>query len=217
MKSKFVTITLAALLLAGSNVFAAERTTRDLVFEDESPAQQQSASQESAEKQSISVKTTVLLTRDGQTSTVGLDHEFKSGDKVKLKFTPSVDGYVYWMAKGSSGSYSMLYPNAKAGRDNAVKKDQEYTVPQTGSFKFDDKPGTEELLCILAPQRLPDLDKAANEQFGQAVATMEQENAAKRSTRDLVFEEEDEGAVNTKTQQSSAGEPFVSSYKLTHK
>lgn len=220
MKKRILCLTLAALLLAGNSAFGAGRTTRDLVFEEEeTPAQkqEQSASQQTSGTQSISVKTTVVLTRDGQTSTVGLDHEFKSGDKVKLKFTPSIDGYVYWMAKGSSGNYSVLYPNTKAGNDNSVKKNNEYTVPQAGAFKFDNNAGTEELLCILSPTRLDDLDKAAAEQFGKTVAAMEQENASKRTTRDLVFEEEDEGAVNTKTQQSNGSEPFVSSYKLTHK
>lgn len=201
--------------------FSVARTTRDLVFEDEPTASQQfaPATGEIAGKQSIGVKTTVLLERNGQTSTVPPSYEFRSGDKVKLVFTPSVDGYVYWMAKGSSGQYQVLFPNAKAGSDNQVKRNQEYTVPVRGGFRFDNTPGSEELLCILSTERLSDLDSAAAEQFNNAstqIAALEERHQAKRTTRDLVFEEDEVGDVNTKKQESAKGEPFVASYTLKH-
>ncbi|MBQ9406636.1 MAG: DUF4384 domain-containing protein, partial [Desulfovibrio sp.] len=194
MQTKILTFSLALVLALGGTAFS--RTTRDLVFEeDEEPAAQQQAAPATSEvagKQSIGIKTTVVLERDGQTSTVAPSHEFKSGDKVKLVFTPSVDGYVYWMAKGTSGQYQMLFPSAKAGSDNHVKRNQEYTVPVRGGFRFDSTPGSEELLCILSTERLNDLDGAVAEQLKNAstqVAALEQKHEAKRTTRDLVFEE----------------------------
>lgn len=218
MKKTLVAGFLALILGLGSDVFAA-RTTRDLVFEDdEAPAASKSGS-ESADTQKIGIKTTVVLTRDGQTSQVAPSSEFKSGDKVKLAFTPSVDGYVYWLAKGTSGNYSMLYPNPKVGEDNSVKRNEEYIFPVKGSFKFDDTPGNEELLCILSTTRLDDLDKAAAEQFkkaGKELAALESANESKRKTRDLVFEEEEEDTINTKMQEGNSSEPFVSSYTLKH-
>lgn len=36
------------------------------------------------------------------------------------------------------------------------------------------------------------------------------------TTRDLVFEEEDEGDVNTKIQVTNGGDPFVATYELEH-
>lgn len=91
-------MTLAALAFAVAAVFStsAMSATRDLVFDDDEDA----AAAADDSKQTIAVKTTVQLTRDGQTSNVAPSAEFKSGDKVKLVFTPNVDGYVYWMAKG---------------------------------------------------------------------------------------------------------------------
>ena len=91
----------------GNDSWAA-RTTRDLVFDDEEPAQTQAM--ESSGKQTTALKTTMLLKRDGTTSTVLPSHEFKSGDSVKLVFTPNIDGYVYWLAKGSSGNYPYFFP-----------------------------------------------------------------------------------------------------------
>lgn len=216
MKNGLICLSMALLLAWGGDAFAA-RTTRDLVFEDDdTPA---AAENDASGSQTIGVKATVVLDRGGQTSTVAPTHEFKSGDKVKLVFTPNTDGYVYWLAKGTSGNYSMLYPSPKSGMDNAVKRNTEYTVPAKGSFRFDDTPGNEELLCILSTEKLDDLDKAASEQFanaGKQVAQLENDQAKKRTTRDLVFEEEEEEDVQTKTQKAPKGEPFVAPFVLKH-
>lgn len=222
MKRYAFWLIVGALLTVWANDSWAARTTRDLVFEDEEPEQTQAL--ESSGKQATALKTTMLLKRDGVTNTVLPTHEFQSGDSVKLVFTPNIDGYVYWLAKGSSGAYSVLFPS-KADTDNAIKRNQEYTIPRKGVFRFDDTPGKEELLCILSAERLPDMDKAIAEadaaqisaQSSTQLAKLEEKNTAKRTTRDLVFEDEDEGDVNTKQQVAPKGEPFVAHYVLTHK
>lgn len=214
MKKQTAFLVLAAFLLWSGSPFAA-RATRDLVFEDEAP----SAEQASGEARSLAVKTTLLLVRDGVTSSVPPSHVFKSGDKVKLVFTTSTDGYVYWLSKGSSGTYALLYPTAHAGMDNHVKRNVEYSVPVKGMFRFDDTPGKEELLCILSPTPLEDLDKAVAENFenaAAAVASLEARHQAQRVARDLVFEEEESESVNTRKQEARDGEPFVAHYELVH-
>jgi hypothetical protein len=229
MKSRFWTILLAGLLILAlaAPAFAA-RKTRDLVFEDEDDAATSEVAKESGieDPMKISVKTALELTRDGQNTTVAPDHEFKSGDRVKLRYTTSADGYVYWMAKMSSGKYSVLFPTDKTGMDNLIKKNEEHTVPVKGSFRFDDTPGTESLLMVFSPERIPELEQAVAEANGQKgnvvedstkVASVEEKNANKRKTRDLVFEDEDDEEVNTKTQVAPKGEPFVSMYELVHK
>ena len=234
MKRYSLLLILGALFMVWGDDSWAARTTRDLVFDDEEPAQTQAM--ESSGKQTTALKTTMLLKRDGTTSTVLPSHEFKSGkdqsgihcrksgDSVKLVFTPNIDGYVYWLAKGSSGNYSVLFPS-KANMDNAVQRNQEYTIPPKGTFRFDDTPGNEELLCILSAEKLPDMDKAIaeadaaqiNAQSSTQLAKLEEKNTPKRTTRDLVFDDEDEGDVNTKQQVAPKGEPFVAHYVLTHK
>ena len=220
-KPIFMLLTLIFCLWAVS-ASAAERTTRDLVFEDEEkPATSETAAANAEnDTQNIGIKTTVILVRDGQTSTVTPNHAFKSGDSIKLVFTPSIDGYVYWMAKGSSGNVSIIFPSAKAGLDNKVERNKEYTVPIKGSLKFDDKPGKEELMCILSETRLEDMDKAvaagsSAEQTTQ-VAAVEQGRDETRKTRDLVFEDEDSEDVNTQQQSAPKGTPLVANYELKH-
>ncbi|MDR3087076.1 MAG: DUF4384 domain-containing protein [Azoarcus sp.] len=229
MKIRLPTIFAYLLVLALSAPAFAERKTRDLVFEDDDDA----ASAEIAKKSNIanpvtiSVKTVLELTRDGQTNSVDPNHEFKSGDRVKLRYTTNAGGYVYWLAKMSSGKYSVLFPNNQTGMDNLIKKNEEHTVPVKGSFRFDDKPGTENLLMIFSPDKIPELEQAVAEANGQKnntvennstqLASLEDKNTSKRKTRDLVFEDEDEDDVNTKTQVAPKGEPFVAMYELVHK
>jgi hypothetical protein len=231
MKTRLMATLFTCLLtLALAEPAFAERKTRDLVFEDEDNAA--AATSEVAKKNNIanpvtiSVKTALDLTRDGQTSSVEPNYEFKSGDRVKLRYTTNADGYVYWLAKMSSGKYSVLFPNNQTGMNNLIKKNEEHTVPVKGSFRFDDKPGTENLLMVFSPDRIPELEQAVVEANGQKnnvlenstqIASVEEKNISKRKTRDLVFEDEDEEEVNTKTQVAPKGEPFVAMYELIHK
>ena len=129
MKKSVFALSLLAAATFGlcSTTYAANR---DLVFEEDEETV--TAPADSA-NETIAVKTTVQLTRNGETSNVLPDAEFQSGDRVKLLFTSNVDGYVYWLAKGTSGNYSVLFPNAKAGMSNEIKRNQEYTVPAKGS------------------------------------------------------------------------------------
>lgn len=229
MKPRFLTILLSCLLILVLAAPAlAARKTRDLVFEDEDEAATSEIAKEAGidDPMKISVRTALELTRNGEKTTVAPDHEFKSGDRVKLRYTTSSDGYVYWLAKMSSGKYNVLFPTDKTGMDNLIKKNEEHTVPAKGSFRFDDTPGTENLLMVFSPNRIPELDQAVAEANGQKgnvvedstkVASVEEKNTNKRKTRDLVFEDEDEEEVNTKTQVAPKGEPFVALYELVHK
>ena len=229
MKTRFWTILLSCLLMAAlaAPAFAA-RKTRDLVFEDEDEAATSQIAKENNidNPVRISVRTALELTRDGQKTVVAPDYTFRSGDRVKLRYTTNADGYVYWLAKMSSGKYSLLFPNNTTGMDNRIKKNEEHTVPVKGSFRFDDTPGTESLLLVFSHDRVPELDQAVAEvnrqkanvvEDSSKVSRVEDKNASKRKTRDLVFEDEDDEEVNTKTQVAPKGEPLVALYELVHK
>ena len=219
MKTKLFTLALSFLLVLALVSTSSARKSRDLVFEDDDEAV-------AGEQVKVAVKTTLELTRDGTVTTVTPAHKFKSGDKVKLRYTTSTDGYVYWMAKMSSGKYAMLFPNNKTGMDNHIRKNEEHTIPVKGSFRFDDTPGTESLLMVFSAERIPELEAAVAEANGSKgssvdsrsseVASIEDKNTQKRRSRDLVFEDDDEDDVNTKTQVAPKGEPFVTLYELVH-
>lgn len=208
-----------------ANVTQSSRKTRDLVFEDEEEAVPTVAGStaDKVQGETIAMKATVEMTRDGKTTTVLPTAEFKSGDRVRLIFSTNRDGYIYWLAKGTSGQYQLLYPNKKAGMDNSVIRNKEYTVPTKGAWRFDEKKGTETLVCVLSPKPVADLDKAVqlsnagNRQEASAIVEgIVNSHETKRTTRDLVFEEEDNQDVNTKSQKTAGDEPFVATYELTH-
>lgn len=107
--------------------------------------------------------------------------------------------------------------------DNSVKRNREYTVPVKGAWRFDDKKGTETLVAVLAEKPLANLDRAvkmasAGDIHGASniVAEVVNGHERKRTTRDLVFEEEDDEDVNTKSQKANGEEPFVATYELMH-
>ena len=89
------------------------RKTRDLVFDDEEETEHPVVAGSTADTtkgETISVKATIELTRDGKLSTVLPTESFKSGDKVRLLFSTNRDGNVYWVAKGTSGQYQAQKP-----------------------------------------------------------------------------------------------------------
>lgn len=222
MKMKLFTLALSFLVVLALVSTSSARKTRDLVFEDDDDV---AVSEKAPVK--VSVKTTLELNRGGEVTMVTPTHQFKSGDKVKLRYTTNSDGYVYWMAKMSSGKYAMLFPNNKTGMDNYIRKNEEHTIPVKGSLRFDDTPGTESLLMVFCSERIPELEAAVAEANGSKsssvdsrsseVANIEDKNTQKRRSRDLVFEDDDDEEVNTKTQVAPKGEPFVTLYELKHK
>jgi hypothetical protein len=227
---------LAFCLVTPTPAFTAETQnkagTRDLVFEDEDIKKDA----EKEEKidipkveggQKISISTSLEMTRDGKTEIVAPNSTFKSGDRVKLIYTPGMDGYIYWISRMTSGKFTVLFPTAKTGTDNAVKKGEKYTMPVKGVFRFDDKTGTEILICMISPQKIAALDAAivAADAAGQQVDLNQldkvinnigEQNLNKRQTRDLVFEEEGDEKSLTKTQTVKPGDTFVATYELIH-
>jgi len=211
------------VLVFVANLADAGRKTRDLVFEDE-----EEVVETAPDEKVVAVKTTIELNRNGKISTVLPMTEFQSGDKVKIVYTTSVDAYVYWLSEGSSGDYYMLFPNPKTGTDNFVRKNEVNTIPVKGNLKFDDNPGTEKILLVLAPEKIPELEKASREaavkggkikDSAKQVDSVKKKNQSRRKTRDLVFEDEedeDAGVSTTKQVSKDINEPFVLGYVLIH-
>lgn len=207
--------------------------SRDLVFEDEENIKKGADQEQKIEvpkvegARKISITTSLELTRDGKTEIVAPNSTFKTGDRVKLVYTPGMDGYIYWMSRMTSGKFTVLFPTAKTGTDNLVKSGEKYTMPLKGVFRFDDTTGTETLIVMISPERITVLDaaiaeadKAGNQvdlsQLDKVINSLGERNLAKRQTRDLVYEEEEDEKSLTKTQSVKPGDIFVASYELIH-
>ena len=83
---------------------------------------------------------------------------FKSGDRVRLSFESNVDGYLYVVQEGSSGRWTVLFPNPDSnGGRNTIRRGAEYVVPPDGWFEFDTTVGTELLFVVLSKEPLSEL------------------------------------------------------------
>ena len=85
--------------------------------------------------------------------------DFRTGEKIRFHFTSNRDGYLNIAQVGSSGRTTVLFPAPQQGlNDNFLPTHVERTFPGPDHWlRFDDQPGTEDLLFILASTR-EDLD-----------------------------------------------------------
>jgi len=118
---------------------------------------------------------------------------FRSGEKVRLHFTSNRDGYLNILQLGSSGRADLLFPAPTEGlTDNFLPAYVERTFPDAVHwFRFDDQPGTENLIVVLASTRA-DLGTVVPESQpfydGSRLIQISQMQSGKK---DLVLERED--------------------------
>jgi hypothetical protein len=96
----------------------------------------------------------LLEKKSGETTqTVDPAHVFASGDTVRFRLRPQVDGYLYVMDLNTSGKYQVLFPLPETGNDNRILKGHEYLVPatQNGWFRITGPAGRERLYFVLSP------------------------------------------------------------------
>lgn len=78
---------------------------------------------------------------------------FRTGDRVRLSVQPNRDGHLYVINVGSSGRTAMLFPTR--GADNRVQRFSDFTF--TSPLVFDDPPGVEQLVLVLADRPIDDV------------------------------------------------------------
>ena len=236
MKRRYIVSMLVCLMVNCAVPAEAGRIKRDLVFSDESPAGGFSSFKKSLgseqKKAVVAVKATIEVNRDGKTSFITPDSifEFEAGDKVRIFYTTNIDCYVYWMSKGTSGQYYMLFPTAKSGLNNFVKKNQENMIPFTGTFIFDQNPGIERIILTMSPEKIPAMESASSNAIvkdgryeatnTEKIGTLLASNDSRRRSRDLIFEVQSDKGTGISTYSQTAvdrKEPFVQNYDLKHK
>lgn len=85
---------------------------------------------------------------------------FRSGDAIKVTVKANRDGYFYLLLDGSSGSKKSLYPDSRInGGINKIKADKEISIPASGWFVFDNKPGVETIYAVFTIKPEPELFK----------------------------------------------------------
>jgi len=131
---------------------------------------------------------------------------FHSGDRVRFAFASNVDGYLYVVQRGTSGQWTVLFPDPEAnGGRNAIRKGEDYFVPNNGWFAFDETPGTEEVFVVLSTQPLDALPGFETPVTRRESVTASVVDGLQRSiqSRDLMFEKERPAVVDGRTRQAT--------------
>lgn len=106
----------------------------------------------------VAVRYSLVKLENGAEVEVPLTHTFRSGDQVRLKVEANQRGYLYLIARGSSGVWKPLFPSREAS-DNAIEARRGYDVPSsTQAFTFDDQEGREKIFLVFSRVPLSDLD-----------------------------------------------------------
>ncbi len=151
--------------------------------------------------------------------------EFRSGDKVRFAFESNIDGHLYVAQLGSSGRWTVLFPNPEINEGrNAIKGFEQYLVPNNGWFGFDETPGIEQVFVFLSREPLAQLPG-----FNRPVTTLESVRASVVETlqqsirsRDLVFQKDRSsspakpGIVTYVVNRDEVGKAVTASIQLKH-
>jgi Domain of unknown function (DUF4384) len=70
-------------------------------------------------------------------------HIFEVGDRLRFRFTPNFAGTLFVMDRGTTGSYTMLFPKDDTGKDDRLAPGKAYVLPSTdkGWFRISGPPG----------------------------------------------------------------------------
>ena len=91
------------------------------------------------------VRMEILLEKEDRGKAVLMEpgHVFESGDRLRFRFTANFSGTLFVMDRGTSGSYTMLFPKEETGTNDRIESSKSYLLPATdqGWFRITGPPG----------------------------------------------------------------------------
>ena len=97
------------------------------------------------------------------------DFAFRSGDRFRFVIEAGSSVYAYLFHRGpGERSYMQLYPRER-GRARALPADREATVPDDGWYRFDAEVGIEQMVLVVAPEPVDELELAGEGDLRAAV------------------------------------------------
>lgn len=93
---------------------------------------------------------------------VSTDTEFRAGDSIRLSVMGNRRGYLYVIARGSSGVWSPLFPHPESSQmSNEIVPGRLYQVPggEGEYFTFDEQAGEERLFLVFSAKPINDLEE----------------------------------------------------------
>jgi hypothetical protein len=100
----------------------------------------------------LGIRYNVLLV-DSANHGVAVDSErvFRKGDRVALEIEANRSGYLYVLARQSSGSWQALLPSPEmSDESNVIDPGRKIRVPEAYYFEIQDPPGAEHLVLVFS-------------------------------------------------------------------
>lgn len=96
-----------------------------------------------------------LISPSGERSRVTPDRVFRTGERIRMHVTSSIDGDIAVYQRNPDGSATTLFPDPRVNGGSAfIAKGVDTVLPSPGAwFRFDDQVGTEHLTIVLNPHR----------------------------------------------------------------
>ncbi|HSR49495.1 MAG TPA: DUF4384 domain-containing protein [Acidobacteriota bacterium] len=117
------------------------------------------------------------------------NHIFYTGDKIRLEVEANIDGYLYIINRGSTGSTKTLFPHPSLnGGTNRIQRGVSYSIPPRDWISFKERPGREHVIIIVSRSPLRSLPEQAPEAASPVSALqVVDELDSKVRARDLVI------------------------------
>lgn len=105
-------------------------------------------------RQPLGIRLSVLkVEQNGDRKEVPPDTNFRPGDRVRLNIQVSASGYLYIINRGSSGTWTQLFPSPDLpAANNALEPGATYSIPSDRNFVVSNPPGNEKMFLILSRQ-----------------------------------------------------------------
>jgi hypothetical protein len=99
----------------------------------------------------------ILLEKEDHGKAVVMEpgHVFEPGDRLRFRFTPNFAGTLFVMDRGTSGSYTMLFPKQDTGTNDRMEAGKAYVLPATdqGWFRVTGPPGHDVVYFVVTSAR----------------------------------------------------------------
>jgi outer membrane biosynthesis protein TonB len=124
------------------------------------PPRVTNAAYSAGEPRPVGLRYALVQVVNGAEQEVNPTATFRSGDQVRVKVEGNRDGYLYVIARGSSGVWKPLFPAADINNgDNRIVARRAQRLPSnTQAFTFDDQAGQEQLFVIYSAEPIKDVD-----------------------------------------------------------
>ena len=93
----------------------------------------------------------LLVDQNNQGTPVEPDRIFRKGDRVAIEIEANRSGYLYVLARQSSGAWQALLPSPEmSDESNVIDPGRKIRVPEAYYFEIQDPPGSEHLVLVFS-------------------------------------------------------------------